>query len=333
MYKKGKFLTLRTITPLHVGTGEGVGIIDLPIQREKHTQIPKVEGSSLKGALREAFEAVTQQNDEEAINVHRIFGIDEDTPGFKEKKEEIRSRLGFKKDDPLSISGCVAISDAFPVLFPVRSAKNVFALVTSPLIMSRLFMLMQAVEPNNKYASEIESLSMLADSFEENKLQAFVIDGTKLIVKDNKIVLEDLTFEADNSYSGALEKLSKFVEENFVVDKYLKNKILYDIVLIPDDIFKNFVLQGTEVITRTKIDNKTGTVSKTALWTEEYLPTETLLISGVFISNEFSKSENKLSAEDVESILTQIIDGRLLNTFQLGGNSTIGKGILKLKIN
>ncbi len=330
MYKKGKFLTLRTITPLHVGTGEGVGIIDLPIQREKHTQIPKIEGSSLKGALREAFESKIESN-EDVINVHRIFGIDEDTPGFK--KDEIRTKLGFKKDDTLSISGCVAVSDAFPVLFPVRSAKNVFAFVTSPLIMSKLFMLMQAVEPNNKYASDIESLSMLADSFEKDKLQAFVIDGTKLIVKDNKIVLEDLTFEADNSYSGALEKLSKFVEENFVVDKYLKNKILYDIVLIPDDIFKNFVLQGTEVITRTKIDNETGTVSKTALWTEEYLPTETLLISGVFISNEFSKSENKLSAEDVESILTQIIDGRLLNTFQLGGNSTIGKGILKLKIN
>ncbi len=330
MYKKGKFLTLRTITPLHVGTGEGVGIIDLPIQREKHTQIPKIEGSSLKGALREAFESKIESN-EDVINVHRIFGIDEDTPGFK--KDEIRTKLGFKKDDTLSISGCVAVSDAFPALFPVRSAKNVFAFVTSPLIMSKLFMLMQAVEPNNKYASDIESLSMLADSFEKDKLQAFVIDGTKLIVKDNKIVLEDLTFEADNSYSGALEKLSKFVEENFVVDKYLKNKILYDIVLIPDDIFKNFVLQGTEVITRTKIDNETGTVSKTALWTEEYLPTETLLISGVFISNEFSKSENKLSAEDVESILTQIIDGRLLNTFQLGGNSTIGKGILKLKIN
>lgn len=39
---------------MHVGAGSSTGTIDLPIQREKHTNFPHIEGSSLRGAIREA---------------------------------------------------------------------------------------------------------------------------------------------------------------------------------------------------------------------------------------------------------------------------------------
>ncbi len=45
------------------------------------------------------------------------------------------------------------------------------------------------------------------------------------------------------------------------------------------DDFKNFVKMFTEVITRTKIDNIKGTVKDGALFTEEYLPAETVMYS------------------------------------------------------
>src|SRR5579864_5764877 len=43
---------VHALSPLHAGTGQGVGVIDLPIAREKATGLPFLPGSSLKGALR-----------------------------------------------------------------------------------------------------------------------------------------------------------------------------------------------------------------------------------------------------------------------------------------
>ena len=43
---------VHALSPLHAGTGQGAGIIDLPIAREKATGLPYLPGSSLKGTLR-----------------------------------------------------------------------------------------------------------------------------------------------------------------------------------------------------------------------------------------------------------------------------------------
>ena len=50
-------LFLRALSPLHAGTGQGIGAIDLPIAREKATGIPYLPGSSLKGVLRDRASA------------------------------------------------------------------------------------------------------------------------------------------------------------------------------------------------------------------------------------------------------------------------------------
>ena len=52
-----KFLVFyRNETPLHMGTGTELGVVDLPIQREKHTGFPKGEASSIKGTFRSISE-------------------------------------------------------------------------------------------------------------------------------------------------------------------------------------------------------------------------------------------------------------------------------------
>src|SRR6185503_12686922 len=43
---------IHAMSPLHPGTGQSVGAIDLPIARERPTGIPLIPGSSIKGALR-----------------------------------------------------------------------------------------------------------------------------------------------------------------------------------------------------------------------------------------------------------------------------------------
>ena len=51
---------LQNLSALHVGTGQGVGIVDLPIARSKATNLPVVPGSGLKGILRDELQLKNQ---------------------------------------------------------------------------------------------------------------------------------------------------------------------------------------------------------------------------------------------------------------------------------
>ena len=121
MYKQKSTLFMLCETPLHAGSGDDLGIVDLPIQRERHTDFPKVESSSLKGALREAFEkADGKSNDKEhQVKIHRTFGFDEKAKFVDETKDLVGK-------DNTQYSGSLAFTDARLLLFPVKSMKGVF---------------------------------------------------------------------------------------------------------------------------------------------------------------------------------------------------------------
>ena len=106
-------MMLYGLTSSHVGTGDNLSYIDLPIQREKHTEYPKIEASSLKGSIRQAMEQ----------------------SGVKDAKKMTTRLLG--SSDSGDVASAVAISDARMLFFPVKSAKGVFAWVTSPLVLQR----------------------------------------------------------------------------------------------------------------------------------------------------------------------------------------------------
>lgn len=110
MFKLIKPMRIKTITPMHCGVGQDLGIVDMPIQRERHTKFPKIEASSLKGALRQDFE---KRN---VDNVPILFG--------PEDGNEYASSIGF--------------TDARILFFPVKSVKGVFALITCPQVLLKL---------------------------------------------------------------------------------------------------------------------------------------------------------------------------------------------------
>ncbi|GAB4246431.1 MAG: type III-B CRISPR module RAMP protein Cmr4 [Acidobacteriota bacterium] len=110
---KTRILSIFTRTPLHVGAGASVGVVDLPVQRERHTQIPIIPGSSLKGVLRDLW------NDE------------------KEKQKELfGNEPGAGKD---LRAGDLLVGEARVLCFPVRSARGGFAWITSPLAVRRYY--------------------------------------------------------------------------------------------------------------------------------------------------------------------------------------------------
>src|SRR5260370_14967537 len=69
-----RLLFLHAQTGLHPGSGTALGTVDLPVQRERHTQWPTIPGSALKGILRDRCREIAKvhyQDDGEDVEVGR----------------------------------------------------------------------------------------------------------------------------------------------------------------------------------------------------------------------------------------------------------------------
>lgn len=310
MFQRSKPLFLVCETPLHAGSGDSLGIVDLPIQRERHTGFPKIEASSLKGALREAFEQQFPSKDKEHPDIVTAFGSDKDG-------EAGAAALGF--------------TDARLLLFPMKSAKGVFAWITCCRVLQQL-------QRDFSQLSTPLSITGIPTS-EPNGNQCFTTsDSTDLLVANTTAVLEEYAFRKQSKQEVNIEgkSLGQWLADNLFAHTegvdYWKGKLQNDILILRDDDFKDFVNLSTEVITRIKIDNEKGTVAQGALFTEEYLPSESILYSLVLASPEFSDKKDKKTADENISFFSDTLDKKVNNIIQLGGNSTLGKGILRTKL-
>lgn len=332
MYEKAKPLFFRTETPMHVGSGSDLGHIDLPIQREKHTDYPMVQSSSLKGALREHLEQnakkATKKNKDYAveIGVHLTFGYDGEGLEKGNPVYEFFNKEGRENRD---FSGALAFTDARLLLFPVKSYKGVFALVTCPNVLKKLYNELNFV-CNPKVVFPSTDFSDLG-----NKV---AISDDKFLKISDKVILDEYAFEVHPTLSSTAKIIATALKTLTGQDDIEKR-----LVILPDDVFRDFTKLSTEVITRTKIQNDTGTVQSGALFTEEYLPTESYMYSLVAAHRVFQKSEQKKdkerqakfpknkegkainSADDVLAFFKEHLKG----VGQIGGSSTLGKGIVK----
>ena len=96
-------------------------------------------------------------------------------------------------------------------------------------------------------------------------------------------------------------------------------------------ISRTLINLSTEVITRTKIDNETGTVEGGALFTEEYLPAESIMYSLLLATDEFTNKLGKMEAQDVVNFFNEKIAQRE-GIVQIGGDATLGKGITRIAV-
>ncbi|MGC8870868.1 MAG: type III-B CRISPR module RAMP protein Cmr4 [Brevinematia bacterium] len=107
-FSSADLVLLRTITNLHVGTGKGGEIADLPIQRDSYG-FPTIYSSSLKGAIKSYF-------------YHKYNKL---------------ADLLFGSDEAGEFSSPIALTDAFLLAFPVRSLKGVYCYLTCPFLLKR----------------------------------------------------------------------------------------------------------------------------------------------------------------------------------------------------
>jgi CRISPR-associated protein Cmr4 len=77
---------------------------------------------------------------------------------------------------------------------------------------------------------------------------------------------------------------------------------------------------GTDIVTRVHIDPETGTAMDGQLWSEESLPSESILAG--LVEEMPSERTRPARAGDLLEALRQLLDDPL----QLGGKATVGKG-------
>ena len=181
-----------------------------------------------------------------------------------------------------------------------------------------------------------------------------------LRVKDNSIVLEEYAFtvkEKENNDTAKATKLANWLADClFDEASYWNTHLRQNLVVLPNEDFTDFVNLSTEVITRTKINNETGTVQDGALFTEEYLPAESVLYSLALFSPLFhtatkvepfmgyikDQNLNNLEAKDADkkAIRNSQKEVEAVESFfkslpqiiQIGGNVTLGKGLVRTKM-
>ncbi len=127
-WKRSRILLfLYTETPLHAGSGTSLGAVDLPLQRERMSNLPlRSIFRGVKGSLREIFR--NKGPDHQALTV-ALFGPEPPSG---------TAMSGQEADEPITHAGALSIGDARLLLLPARPMFGPWAWTTCPLILSRL---------------------------------------------------------------------------------------------------------------------------------------------------------------------------------------------------
>jgi CRISPR-associated protein Cmr4 len=255
---------VHALTSLHPGSGTALGVVDLPVQRERHTNWPTIAGTSLKGVLK--AEAQSGETKLDPATLAAVFGPD--------------------TDHAADHAGAIAFTDARILAFPVRSLKGVFAWVTCPEALGRL-----------RRDLELSSLDRLPDPPRLDDGKAIVAKGSPLR-QGNGLVLEEFAFDAVEG----VEPIAGWIADHSTDDKDTKQRLKERLVIIDDDSFSHFVQHATEVTARIALHYETKTVKRGALFYEEYLPPETMLYSVVLAERSRSNSRKMTAAEVLDTL-------------------------------
>ena len=292
MFEAKSMLYVYVETPLHAGSGRALGAVDLPIQREQVTGYPIVQASSLKGRLRAEARA--------------------------RKLSDLEVVFGPETDNASDHAGALSTGDAKILLFPVRSLVGVFAWTTSVEVLNRFLRdaAMVGIQPGWISPAELA------------RGEAWV-NGNTLKAGDKVVVLEEFTFTPRQE--SAVQTIGQWLARNALPPEteyqYWRDELPKRLVILPNDDFRDFVTFSTEVVTRVKLNPDTKTVVEGALWTEENLPTDTLLYAPLLATPSRAPNGPQLTGQQVLDEVKNLSLARI----QLGGNETIGRGSVYLR--
>lgn len=302
MFEQSRLLFLYAVTPVHMGAGQAIGVIDNPIQRERHTNHPNMAGSGLKGAIRHHL-ATKQQ----------WYG--EKNAEGKRPKDNLLNRIFGPENDSSDYAGAISFGDAQLVAFPVRSLKQAFVYAVSPVTLARL-----------KRLANLAGVKADWEIPPAGSDKCCVTD--KRVLSNGKLVLEAFEYTAEES--AVLKTVATWLADNALpqdaAHQYFRDKIKTDLVLLPDDAFSHFVENATVVEPHVRIDDDSGTAADGGLFYTENLPPESLLIAPVFASIERYKDKKPEEHMDAGQVMGKLAESLGDKLVQVGGDATTGRG-------
>lgn len=329
------------MSPLHTGTGEGLGVVDRPLLREVATGYPTVQGPSLKGALRSLAQGSQKEEDDQALLA--AFGPRKESGGNGHE-------------------GCVSFGDARLLLLPVRSLAGVFAWVTSPLAVARLARDLGLLGGTSRLLAAAQEVVARSGPLRAGRGATGATDGdapaVAVVTPGVGLCLEDLVLECatnNDDLKTAVAGLAARLAEILFADDFWQTFFRQRLVLAADDDFRHLVATATEVRPNIAV-GEAGTTTTGSLRITEYLPEETVLTSLLIRQRPFLKG---VKANEVEVLLDSLLPvvattddddhgsdttdngarapsaqktpaGRSAALLQLGADESTGKGLVRL---
>lgn len=257
------------LTPLHAGTGQGLGSIDLPTARDVVTNHPLLPGSSIKGSMRAAGRGADYSESEDLV---AAFGP---------------SNIGNDDNDHV---GGLCFSDARLLCLPVRSLRGTFSWVTCQIAINRLH--------RDANACQIDTPGALP-AIDNGAAHLGHHDSALLDPKANKVYFEELDLQGQPC--GTAEKWATWLSEKLFKNPNDREQFQKRFAVISNDVFDFFCETRMDVRSRVKLEKDTKTVSKSGPWWEENVPAESIM-NGVLSARQVRKSTPEAHFELINTI-------------------------------
>lgn len=241
---QARMLYIHALSPIHTGTGQASGVIDLPVAREKVVAWPYLPGSSIKGVLRDACREGT-----DATLFTAAFGPE----------------TGNSADS----AGGLWFTDGRLLCLPVRSYYGSFAWLTCPLALQRW-------ARDHRSSGFTFALSMPEAPDEQTIL---VPEAASVIVDQAKVYLEDLDLSARAvAEAGAI---AQTIAGAVFEDDAWRTQFQARFGIVSNELFSFLAETATDIVARVRINDETKTVAQGGLWYEELVPAEAIFVCPV----------------------------------------------------
>lgn len=221
-----------------------------------------------------------------AVNVNAVFGPD--------------------TNNASDHAGALVVGDARLLALPVRSFRGTFAWVSSPLLLQ---LALRDLSPDRGAPTAVP----------QPGAGNCCVGDTAVTAQNGHVYLEDIELKAQVAPSAGA--WGTWLEGKLALADLLMAKRF---VVVPDEAMTFLWETATQVDARVRIDSETRTVAEGALWLEESLPPESIMI-GLAAADQ-ARGGAVLGAQAV-------LDGVFGNgarVYQFGGKATVGRGLCRV---
>ena len=314
-----------TITPLHLGSGQVSGAVDLPIARDSATGFPLIPATSIKGVARETIQmAASRDNDGDQL-VTNLFGKAIDA-GLKKGESGDESDEGNETVAETS-AGQLCFSEARMIAYPARALNRPFLHITCPLILERL--------QRESRVFGIDFDVAFTPPAQPDKVWASVSDAT---LNAQPLVIEDLLVEGGQVVSSGetrtlAEKLAGLIAPE---DQATRDRFIDGLVVLPDAVFQELISRIVPIRARTQLTggkttdkwrNEDGEIESGNLWYEEHLPSDCLFTTFVGARRHWRGPGAQGGPTGEKPVAMFQRYDAALKYLQIGGDETVGHGI------